>query len=193
MNLEEKELRITQILKEKRMSHGLDNPANYLQGLKDLIDKYVKPEFRICEIGSYEGSSTELFLLSCDWVTSIDPYNEGEFFGQENLEDLDRAEKIFIERNKNYDRLTKIKKKSKFAVDDFGIESFDLFYHDGDHRIESVCADLLMWLPKIKKDGYLAGHDYCDDVKIAVDKIIGEPDEVFQDSSWIKKKSNILI
>lgn len=39
-------------------------------------------------------------------------------------------------------------------------ESLDAVFIDADHRYESVKADILAWMPKVKKGGILAGHDY---------------------------------
>ncbi len=37
---------------------------------------------------------------------------------------------------------------------------FDFVFVDGDHRRESVLADLGAWWPKVRPGGTLAGHDY---------------------------------
>ena len=42
----------------------------------------------------------------------------------------------------------------------FGDESLDLVFIDGDHRYGAVSADLDAWIPKVKPGGILAGHDY---------------------------------
>lgn len=42
----------------------------------------------------------------------------------------------------------------------FPPESVDFGFIDGDHRYESVLADLRAWWPTIKPGGVLAGHDY---------------------------------
>jgi hypothetical protein len=42
----------------------------------------------------------------------------------------------------------------------FPDKSLDLVYIDGDHRTESVIADITSWLPKIRKGGIISGHDY---------------------------------
>jgi len=197
--------RIEQILTERRMSDGLDNPGNSLKGLYDLINTIKRPDMQIIEIGNYEGATAELFFLTLEHKSQninphlycIDPYAKGEFFGQETLEDLDRAEKVFIQRMMKDEyylggNLTKIKKKSLNAVNMFDRESIDLCYIDGDHRVFSVMMDILSYAPKVKQDGWIAGHDYNDSVKIAVDKLIGKPDMVFEDSSWIISKSNFI-
>lgn len=39
-------------------------------------------------------------------------------------------------------------------------ESLDFIYLDGDHSYEGVLADLMAWVPKVKKGGLVSGHDY---------------------------------
>ena len=38
-------------------------------------------------------------------------------------------------------------------------DSLDFVFIDGDHSTEAVTADIEAWLPKLKPDGVLAGHD----------------------------------
>lgn len=38
--------------------------------------------------------------------------------------------------------------------------SLDFVYIDGNHRLESVIADLVAWTPKVRPGGIIAGHDY---------------------------------
>ena len=55
---------------------------------------------------------------------------------------------------------TLIKKFSTDAAKDFKDGSLDFVYIDGNHRIEQVIADLTAWIPKVKKGGIVAGHDF---------------------------------
>jgi len=61
----DKNIRIQQLLTEKRMSANSTREGNYLRGLYSLIQDYFKSNFVIAEVGSFEGSSTELFSLCC--------------------------------------------------------------------------------------------------------------------------------
>ncbi len=68
-----------------------------------------------------------------------------------------------------------IKAKSLQAVHMFDDASFDWIYIDGNHGYEAVRDDLAAWWPKLKPDGFFAGHDYVDQqprfgVKRAVDE-----------------------
>jgi hypothetical protein len=47
------------------------------------------------------------------------------------------------------------------AAELFPDEYFDLVFLDGpDHHKSAVVADIQAWLPKVKKEGILAGHDF---------------------------------
>jgi hypothetical protein len=52
--------------------------------------------------------------------------------------------------------------------------SLDLVFIDADHSEAAVRADIRAWLPKVRQDGIIAGHDYGSrnhpGVKIAVDE-----------------------
>jgi hypothetical protein len=44
----------------------------------------------------------------------------------------------------------------------FPDESLDFVYIDANHAYDYVKDDILNWYPKVKKGGYLCGHDYID-------------------------------
>lgn len=51
---------------------------------------------------------------------------------------------------------------SEDAATRFEDGKFDWIYIDGNHAYEFVKRDLEMYAPKIKKGGFLCGHDFCD-------------------------------
>jgi hypothetical protein len=75
---------------------------------------------------------------------------------------------------------------SKHEVEYFLNESFDFIYIDAAHDYESVKADIMAWLPKVKKGGYICGHDYgvFDGVKKSVDEIFRERVDLDSDFTW---------
>lgn len=81
-------------------------------------------------------------------------------------------------------------------------EPVDYVLVDGDHTYEGAVGDILLWLPRIRKGGYMAVHDYhkaglpqtedsphplvWEDVDKAVDEyLIGEYDVIAQVESLI--------
>jgi predicted O-methyltransferase YrrM len=65
---------------------------------------------------------------------------------------------MFIE-NMGDRKFTPIRKESIEASKDFEDESCDVIFIDMDHSYEGVKQDLIHWFPKLKKGGYIAGHD----------------------------------
>ena len=65
----------------------------------------------------------------------------------------------------------------------FKDNSLDFCFIDASHSYEDVKADILAWLPKIRKCGFLFCHDYglFDGVTKAVDEIFGSDIEIDDD------------
>jgi predicted O-methyltransferase YrrM len=97
---------------------------------------------------------------------------------------------IFID-NMGDRKFTAIRKPSIEAANDFQDESCDAVYIDMQHTYESVIQDLKAWYPKVKKGGYIAGHDvYLDGVNKAVKEFFGSYYDIIGkcDCSWIVQK-----
>lgn len=62
-------------------------------------------------------------------------------------------------------------------------------YVDACHTYEGVLRDVRAWLPKVRKGGIYAGHDYgapgTDGVKMAVDEILGVQNVKQTGSTWL--------
>ena len=185
---------ISDLLKEYRADCGGTLIQNTLPGLYDLIN-YVKKEIKdivMIEIGSFEGVSTELFAMTCKKVYAVDGWglavDENNYDGIPK-ERLEKAEKIFRQKMSSYNNVEIIKSISANAHQIFGNGKYDLIYIDGDHKEQAVYEDIKYWLPKVKKGGFISGHDYSNIymVRNAVNAHFGQPDKTFTDCSWIKK------
>ena len=154
----------------------------YFFGLVDLCFELsnklnISKPMTMVEIGCYKGEST-----------SIDPF-EGE---EEALillnDDWSRVKKEYWTNTRHWDSINLIQDYSYKVVNQFKDNSLDFVYIDGSHEYLDVKKDIELYLPKCKK--VIGGHDYdrngnievCD----AVDKVLGGPDVVFKDSSWVK-------
>lgn len=72
------------------------------------------------------------------------------------------------------------------AVATFGKKKFDFVFIDADHAYESVKKDIAAWLPKVKKGGIIAGHDYepaWSGVMQAVNEAFGDRVKVYKNST----------
>lgn len=77
----------------------------------------------------------------------------------------------------------------------FQDESFDLVFIDADHTYEGVTQDIKDWMPKLKKGGYLFGHDIdWLSVQYGVRSIFREYNKDDDNLWWVipKPKDNII-
>jgi hypothetical protein len=58
------------------------------------------------------------------------------------------------------DRAIMVRATSEISSDMFNDESLDFVYIDANHAYDYVVQDIKLWHPKVKKGGYLCGHDY---------------------------------
>lgn len=158
-------------------NHGLVHPRNMI----------------MAEIGCYVGDSTEIFAKNFKQVYAIDPWLNGYDDGDASsyLHPMDQIERQFDELLKAHANIDKLKMPSVDAAKSVMDKSLDFVYIDGNHRYEAVLDDIRAWFPKVKRTGFIAGHDYghklAPGVKMAVDELLGIPDERFKETSWVIK------
>jgi predicted O-methyltransferase YrrM len=132
------------------------------------------------EIGSYIGESANILSLFFHEVICIDPLN-------------DETKKIF-EKNTAGRNISLIEKISDIAHRDLYYGGYGLVYIDGVHTKPAVRNDIQNYYPKVFVGGYVGGHDYGPGpentgVVEAVNEAFGEPDFIFEDESWLVKKT----
>lgn len=172
-------LRLDELRLEDRHEGGGTHEANKVNGLIDLVSD-LKPS-KVLEIGSHKGVSTEVFLLLSDHVTVIDPW-----------QDSPKAYEEFLSRTSRYSNLSIIKGYSPQDLDQVPDQSFDLIYIDGVHSPPNVADDITVALRLIKPNGWITGHDFnMGIVSEGVRSLLGEPEKVYDDQSWIIKESNV--
>lgn len=162
-------------------------------GLRDMCD-YIgdMSEMTVIEIGSYVGDSSKIFAQRAKEVHCIDPWKNGydDNDGASSGEPMFVVEAQFDRLCRVYGNINKMKMKGTQAAQYFTVDSVDVVYVDGLHTEEGVLKDIEAWLPKIKKGGFICGHDYNSrhfpGVKKAVNSFF-KPDEIFRDSSWLVK------
>lgn len=178
------------IVKDSR-TNFFRSEYHMLRGLVDLILFMPKglQGTPMIEIGSYLGASTRIFSTFFHPVISIDPHMEG-YSGMTPEE----VHHDFVLNTKDHG-VTHIRLKSDEAI---GIapDNVSMVYVDGDHSYEQVKRDIINYWPRVIDGGFLCGHDYGltekgqDGVKPAVKELFGEPDVLFQDTSWLIKKDS---
>lgn len=135
---------------------------------------------KIVEVGSYEG-------LSLSYIKNAISSNNNQCWSVDIL-----ATKQLLKNTKKWG-INFMHMSSENASSNFEDNSLDLVFIDADHEYESVKKDILLWHPKIKDDGIIAGHDYSLDpvhwpgVRKAVDEFF--PNKItHQELIWIFKK-----
>jgi len=171
----------------------------FIDGLKDMIQYIDLSNIIMLEVGCYTGDSTKIFASSgkVKFVYGVDMweggYDENDYVSFSNMEVVER---IFDERMKQFENFRKIKLDSVEASKLFDDGSLDFVYIDALHSYAGVKKDIVAWKPKIRKGGYIGGHDYINRRKTnrsnrflgvakAVNEIFEKADETFQDTSWI--------
>lgn len=113
-----------------------------------LIDPYTKNEIMYKGLGN----------LSTAYSTEEDYYNVLERFKDEIT-----YEKVVVDRNYSYN-----------SVASFPDNSIHFLYLDGSHLFEDTKRDLNEWLPKMKQDSIISGHDYINIGNFGVIKAVDE-------------------
>lgn len=168
-----------------------------LQGLHDLCE-YLKIHNLamrdMLEVGTYMGESAAMFVLYFENVHCVDPWDDEILKATAKADPpAARVEEIFDGVAKQLEpRIIKHKALSVPFSRLICDESLDFVYIDGDHRADAVRDDISAWLPKVKLGCYIGGHDYrnpnAPEVADVVDEMLGAPEAVFMDHSWLVKK-----
>lgn len=132
-----------------------------------ILFKKLKFNFGV-EVGTKKGEYAKILLESnldlC--LVCVDPYKGYDGISQERQNNI----KEYAKNNLKGLNVNQIYLPSLEAVHLYQNETFDFVYIDANHSFDYVIQDIIYWMPKIKKDGILAAHDYCDaDVRKAVD------------------------
>ena len=147
---------------------GNQLPYEQHKSLKALCEKALgRIENPVAgELGSWTGKSTILIANILKPLNGI-LYTIDWFEGSEGT--------ALMQIAREYDILSVLRTNLKIAnVDNVNIlcmssedaariikdEIFDLFFIDADHRYTHIKHDIELWLPKVKKDGLLCGHDF---------------------------------
>ncbi len=170
-------------------------PNHYMYGLFQLLE-YLEANIdhtksnKMIEIGSYMGESTMMFASTGIFkeIHVIDPFEGTEKMNEEYGYTWDEVKKEFETNIRYFDNITLHEDYSYNVVDEFEDSSFDFIYIDASHTYEDTKKDIELYLPKVK--GIISGHDYHEShsgVMKATNEILGSPDVVFRDHTWVKK------
>mgnify|MGYP001261696052 CR=1 FL=1 len=134
---------------------NIESCQNVLNRL-DLIKNMPKGGI-VAELGVDRGNFSEIILRNCNpkELHLIDIWDSPNY-NTAKYESVVNKFKTAIQKKEVYIN----KKLSTIAANDYKDEFFDWIYIDTDHSYETTLKELYAWQTKIKKDGYILGHDY---------------------------------
>jgi len=151
------------------------------------------------EIGCHRGESAYIASGYVKALWCVDPWNPDIGLHEPGDRCIgDNEYYQFLERMKTQHSLVAIMRMPSLQAAQCVCDgSFDIVYIDGMHDYGNVWQDIVAWYPKVVVGGYIGGHDYNghpdhEGLCKAVNTLLGEPDSVFRDSSWIFKKTETL-
>lgn len=131
----------------------------------DFPGFFKKSGFKVgVEIGVYKGHYTRKLAKSGLQIYGVDPWRP--YPGFDRMEDgrVERQEELY-ERSRKFlsgcENVTLLRKTSMEALEDFEDDSLDFVYIDGNHRFTYMAEDIFRWSYKIKRGGFICGHDYA--------------------------------
>lgn len=172
------------------MEHIYQNIEGWFD-FQDLYSKFIRElpsESKIVEIGVWKGKSVSYLAVEAInsgkniKIYAVDSWDETPIHPEGYTTFLSNIEPIKHVINV-------IKKPSLEATKLFEDESLDVVFIDALHDYENVKKDIFAWYPKVKQNGYIAGHDYNEGVKQAVDEIFGFRNIKQTNSSWLFRKN----
>lgn len=151
------------------------------------------------ELGVLEGRTFLHLLKSCPDLTVIgvdiwEPRPEMEALREQGGRSYSQYDmnalygRLMKEKAEYGSRGVLLRMPTTAAAQWFPERIFDFCFLDGDHTYEGVKADIEAWLPKVKKGGWLMGHDWqpktFPGVIKAVRECLGEPHGLHRDRVW---------
>jgi hypothetical protein len=134
-----------------------------------LIKKIGKlfPDGKGVEVGTFKGAfAREILLNWSGHLYMVDVWrglDDSEYQDGSNHIIHTDAYELTINNIGGFEhRATMIRTTSIQGADLFQDNSLDFVYIDANHAYDYVVQDINTWYPKVKKNGYLLGHDYLD-------------------------------
>lgn len=185
----------------------MDHYYKYLKGWMDFQDLYsdqvknAKDGATFVEIGAWMGKSTS--YMGVEIINSekdidfhvVDTWEGSDTKTQQDVigqgidvfyEFIANMQPILGHESNTEDPWLHLHRmESVKAAEMFDDESLDFVFIDANHLYEYVKADIKAWLPKVKKGGTIAGHDWYHhpQVQKAVLEFFDEPQIIHR--SWL--------
>lgn len=162
---------------------GLINLCEYLSKHIDISQS------NLLEIGCYQGESSEIFAERFKSITCVDLWeNNPEYMDDAtNSFPMTEVESNFDERMSKFGNVVKIKGDFQKLNIDY---PYDVVYLDANHEYDNVLHDIMQIVSFDTIPKFICGHDYTQGwpgvIKV-VNELLGGPNVVFSDNSWVVK------
>jgi len=145
------------------------------QHLYSKMVKHFPDNAHFVEVGSWKGRSASYMAVEilnsgkCIKFDCVDTWNGSEehldpsspFYQQEIVDDNNWLYRTFLNNTKSVNNIINpVRSTSLEASAFYRDRSLDFVFIDAAHDYENVIADLEHWYPKVKKGGFIGGHDY---------------------------------
>jgi predicted O-methyltransferase YrrM len=158
-----------------------ENWFNYEEFYQFVISQ-LPENSKMIEVGSWLGRSISYFAveskiqnknIDCYCVDIWEPYSE--ITNHSVFENGGAYQTFLSNTNKVKDMITPIKGESINISKDFDDSYFDFIFIDAAHDYDNVYNDIKHWLPKLKSNSIIGGHDYynTNEVAMAVNDFFG--------------------
>jgi len=175
-------------MRDNSVKHTLENVQDVPECVINMVD-YIfttNPDANSwIEVGSNIGESATIFLSfkKVHHLYCIDHWEEAIEILKKKLEKEVSSNRCSIYYGSSFSFANLIEDNSA-----------DVIYIDADHSLKSVSEDIKYYWPKLKQNGFLCGHDYCDKwpgVIKAVNEFASSIKSnilTFKDASWLIHK-----
>jgi len=124
-------------------------PSVHRQTFVDLVKAHGWT--RGAELGVDKGILFGMLLRQCPDL---------HLTGVDTFPDMARSKRVFDYEAGYSDRCEVLRMDTVAAARLFEDEHFDFVFIDADHSYKAVKQDITHWEPKVRKGGWLGGHDY---------------------------------
>jgi hypothetical protein len=158
-----------------------------------MLVENCRDDGKIVELGAWKGRSSAFLVVEAYnkspkiEVHIVDTWGGNPFDGSED-QSTDAYSKFISNMSLLARPYQAYRMTTNEAVGFFKDESLDAVFIDADHSYEAVKMDIENWMPKVRKGGILAGHDYNSawpGVIKAVNEIFPEAQKI--DYCWVKQ------
>jgi hypothetical protein len=117
------------------------------------------------EVGSFKGDFAKEILEQWPGILYlVDPWREMKEEEYDDISNMKHQGKVYEKTFENLtgfeERALMMRMTSDQAAELFPDRSLDFVYIDANHTYEHVKNDIMLWYPKVKIGGILAGHDF---------------------------------